>query len=100
MNKLAIKIFLWVLFIAIIAVAGFYWKEARKEVVFLCDNFKKGVTEESVRRQLDTGNFLTYHSEDSSDGKRIVVESPYNLFMYICIIDFDSTAVVKESILK
>ncbi|MDX1586194.1 MAG: hypothetical protein R3222_05600 [Balneolaceae bacterium] len=95
-----IKIFLWIALIAFIAVAGFYWNEARKEVVFLCSNFKAGVTEESVLRQLDTGNFLRYHSENLPDGKRIVVESPYSLYMYTCTIDFDSSAVVKESFLE
>lgn len=86
--------------IAAIAVAGFYWNEARKEVIYLCVNFKKGLSEESVRKQLDTGNFLSYHTVEIPAGKRIVVESPYALYMYRCIIEFDSSAVVENSMLK
>ncbi len=86
---------------AIVAfLAGFYWNEARKEVAFLCENFEKGVSEQSVIRQLETGNFLRYHTKKTPSGKRIVVDSVYNLSMYKCIIDLDVEGKVEEARLK
>jgi hypothetical protein len=81
-------------------VAGFYWNEARKEIVFLCENFEKGISEQSVTRQLDTGNFIRYHTQKTPSGKRIVVDSAYNLSMYKCIIDVDKDGKVEEARLE
>ena len=78
-------------------VAGFYWNEARKEIQFLCENFEQGVTEQSVIRQLETGHFMRYHSEMISSGKRIIVDSAYNLSIYKCIIDVDRYGKVEEA---
>lgn len=78
-------------------VAGFYWNEARKEIQFLCDNFEPGVSEQSVTRQLDTGNFLRYHTEKTPSGKRIIADSAYNLSMYKCIIDLNASGKVEEA---
>ncbi|NGP76860.1 hypothetical protein G3570_09465 [Balneolaceae bacterium YR4-1] len=97
MKKVIVKITLSIMLIVTVTVAGFYWNEARKEIVFLCANFKKGVTEESVREQLDTGNFLKYLTEDIPGGKRIIAESPYNLYMNRCVIEFDSSGLVQSS---
>lgn len=89
LTKFQVKTILLFGLVAALVVASFYWNEARKEVVFLCGNFVDGTSEESVLRQLNTGNFLRYHTENFSSGKRIIVDSPYNLSMYKCIIDFD-----------
>lgn len=70
-------------------VAAIYWNEARKEVVYLCGNFVKGVAQSSVLRQLDTGNFLQYQLETISTGSRIIVDSRLNFRLYQCIIEFD-----------
>ena len=43
-----------VIVIAFLAIAVFYWNEARKEVIFLCGNFTKGVSQSSVIKQLQT----------------------------------------------
>jgi hypothetical protein len=86
-----------VLIVIVSFIAGFYWNEARKEIVFLCGNFEKGGSEHSVIRQLDTGNLLRYHTEKSPMGKRIVVDSYYNLWMYQCIIEVDLNGNVKEA---
>ena len=99
MRSRLIRIFIGVTVIVAL-VAGFYWNEARKEIVFLCGNFEKGVSEQSVTRQLDTGNFLRYHAKKTPSGKRIVVDSAYNLSMYKCIIDVDEDGKVKEARLE
>lgn len=77
--------------------AAMVWNESRKEVVYLCGNFGKGVSEDSVRRQLDTGNFLTYQSVSTPSGRRIEVHSKYNLAVYSCNIDFDDDGKVLEA---
>ncbi len=70
--------------------AGFVWNEARKEVVYLCGNFGAGVSQDSVLRQLGTGEFLTFSVNAWEEGSQIVVESAYSLNMYRCIIDLDA----------
>lgn len=97
MNQLHLKIFLLVTLAIAIAVAAFYWNEARKEVVFLCGNFKQGDTEQLVRRQLNTGNLLHYRTERAPAGSRIIAASNYNLGMHRCIIEFDANGLVAES---
>lgn len=83
--------------LAVISVAALVWNESRKEVVFLCGNFSKGVSEDSVRRQLDTGQFLTYQDVSKPSGSRIDVHSKYNLSAYRCTIDFDADGNVLEA---
>ena len=94
-----VRIFI-VLTVVAALVAGFYWNEARKEIVFLCENFERGVSEQSVIRQLETGNFLRYHTELAPSGKRIIVDSAYNLSMYKCIIDVDRNGKVQEALFE
>lgn len=78
-------------------VAAVYWNEARKEVVYLCGNFVKGVAQDSVLRQLDTGNFLQYRLETISNGSRITVDSQINFKLYQCLIEFDPQGKVVNS---
>lgn len=71
------------------AVVMVYWNEARKEVVYLCGNFVRGVDQSSVLRQLDTGNFLQYQVEPTPTGSRITADSKLNFRRYQCKIEFD-----------
>lgn len=80
--------------------ATIYWNEARKEVVFLCGNFAKGVSFKSVQRQLDTGNLLRYRTEKSPSGSRITVNSLYSLNYYTCSIEFDLKGEVLDAHLE
>lgn len=83
--------------VAGLVIGGFIWKEARDEVIILCGNFKPGVTVASVRRQLDTGNFLRYRLEDVDSGTRIDVDSLYNFTLYHCAIDLDQNGEVTAA---
>ena len=83
--------------VCIAIVATVYWNEARKEIVFLCGNFVKGVPKSSVLAQLDTGNFLQYRAEQLSDGSRIVADSKLNFSIYQCTIYFDSNDMVTRA---
>ena len=90
MNKRCLFILLPVATLVIGAtLAAFYWNEARNEVVFLCGNFSNGVSQKSVLKQLDTGNFIQYdvHSKDS--GSEIVSKSKINFGLYRCVIRLD-----------
>jgi len=82
---------------AALFVAAFAWNESRKEVVYLCGNFTRGVSGESVRRQLDTGIFLNYQSSETPSGSRIEMHSKYNLSVYRCNIDLDADGNVIEA---
>lgn len=82
---------------AVLFAAAFAWNESRKEIVYLCGNFTSGVSEESVRRQLDTGVFLTWQSTATPSGSRIEAHSKYNLSVYRCIINFDTDSKVLEA---
>ena len=71
----------------IVAVGLIVWSEGRKEVVFLCGNFAPGVTEQSVLRQLETGEFLRYRQRVSDTGSRIVADSAYTFGIHTCAIE-------------
>lgn len=77
-----------------VTISALIWNEARKEIVFLCSNFGPGVTEQSVVRQLDTGVFLRYEKEALPTTHRIVVDSPYNLGLYRCVVELDQNHLV------
>lgn len=94
MKKIALKIVGLLMLVSVAVVASFMWLEARDEIVFLCGNFKSGVTEESVIRQLDTGNLLRYKHESTTAGRRIEVDSAYNFGLYKCSIEFSDAGTV------
>ena len=71
--------------------------EARKEVKYLCGNFGAGVSNESVLRQLGTGEFLRYSIYASPEGSRIIVDSLYTGTLYRCVIDLDANGKVIEA---
>ena len=79
--------------VAVLAVAAliavtFMWTEAKKEVLYLCDNFSPGVTKKSVFKQLDTANFLTYETRITNTGSTTVARSPLHLDGLHCRIYF------------
>ena len=75
--------------VVVVAVGVFTWNEARKEIVFLCANFTPGVEGESVRRQLDTGDFLRYRQRVTDTGSRIVADSAFTVGLHSCVIELD-----------
>ena len=78
-------------------VVGFFWNEARKEIYFLCGNFKPGIAEADVRAQLETGHFLQHRTTETRLGSRIVVKSRYNLWMSACLIEIDEDGFVDSA---
>ncbi len=77
----------WVLGVALAAVAlvfGFFWDEARKEVVYLCANFQAGDTEDSVMRQLHTANLLRIASTSQEGQTLVTADSLLNFGVYRC----------------
>ncbi|MDX1638845.1 MAG: hypothetical protein R3281_12805 [Balneolaceae bacterium] len=97
MNNLLFKTVFGAALFAAALITAFIWIEARKEIVFLCGNFTEGITEQSVRRQLDTGNFLRYRTENLPAGKQIIADSWYNLSTCKCTVDIDTMGQVVES---
>ena len=95
-QKLIIRFVVWVIVFLLVVVASFFWNESRKEIVYLCGNFVSGVEESSVRRQLDTGNLLTYHTESTSTGRRIIAQSVFNLYFHQCTVTLDPDGIVID----
>ena len=85
---------------ALVVVAGFFWNEARKEIVFLCGNFEAGVSARSVRQQLGTGSFVRSREERIPSGSRIVAESRYPFVRPRCVIEMDPRGAVTEARLE
>lgn len=85
------------LVVAVLAVSGFFWNEARKEIFYLCGNFAPGTTATSVHRQLATGSFLQARTTELPTGSRIVVDSWYNLRMSACSIEVDADGYVTSA---
>ena len=77
-----------------VIVFGFFSNEARKEVYFLCGNFKQGVTYSSVIKQLETSNLSSYKIETTEMGKRIVHSSSLHFHLLRCNINFNPQEVV------
>jgi len=80
---------------------AWFWNEARNEIYFLCGNFYEGVTEATVKTQLDTGSFLSYAVANSAEGTGIIiVRSPLSVISGECIIDLDSQRLVREAVYR
>jgi len=88
---------LTLLLAAATAIAGFYWNEARKEVVFLCGNFTSGVSRASVVEQLDSVELSVVKTTALSSGSRIELSSPLNFGLYRCVIDLDASDTVVQA---
>jgi len=99
-RPVASKFAIGIVLAALVIVAAVYWNEARKEVVFLCGNFTKGVSRSSVIRQLKTGDFLRYQLEEVSTGSRMKVDSMLTFGVYECMIDFDPEDKVVQAGLR
>jgi hypothetical protein len=75
---------------ATIAASAFFVNEARKEIFYLCGNFKIGVLKKDVIRQLETGTFLEYSESKKDEHSLIEVSSKFTLNLVSCDIGFDA----------
>ncbi|WP_246223313.1 hypothetical protein [Alteromonas profundi] len=83
--------------IAILVAFTFYWIEARREVIVLCDNFQPGVSKKSVERQLNTAELMLYDTQFVANGSRINAYSPLHMGMMSCRIEFNKQDIVVFS---
>lgn len=83
-----------------IATYAFFALEARKEIYYLCGNFKEGVSYSSVVRQLETSDLSVYTIEEHEEGKRITHSSMLHLNLLHCEINFDNDEQVSRAIYK
>lgn len=86
--------------IGLLITLTFYWIEAKKEVFILCDQFTQGVSKNSVEKQLNTANLLTWDVQLLANGSRIIAQSPLHLGMMHCRIEFNQYDYVVFSILE
>ena len=83
--------------IALLITITFYWIEARREVIILCDNFTPGVLKKSVERQLDTAELLLWDTTFVANGSKIEAYSPLHLGIMQCNIEFNKQDIVGFS---
>lgn len=83
--------------IALLVALTFYWIEARREIMVLCDNFQPGVSKISVERQLGTAELLLYETQFIANGSRIHAYSPLHMGMMSCRVDFSKQDIVVYS---
>lgn len=76
----------FVLCSAFLIVLAHFANEARKEVYFLCGNFERGTSYESVVRQLNTADLSAYTFVYLDGGKRIEHSSLLHLHLLRCSI--------------
>jgi hypothetical protein len=81
-----------------LVVFAFVFNEARKEVYFLCGNFKEGVTQESVIRQLNTASFSAFSESSLESGTQIVHSSALNFHLFRCNIELTRDGLVRSAI--
>lgn len=81
------------LLVTAVVIFSFISNEARKEVYYLCGNFGKGVTFNSIVRQLDTVELSKYSISGPPQQKQIVHNSLLNLFSCVIVFDADQKVV-------
>ncbi|BFT29030.1 hypothetical protein D210916BOD24_02060 [Alteromonas sp. D210916BOD_24] len=86
--------------IALLVTVTFYWIEARREVIFLCDNFSPGVSKKSVLRQLNTANLLLWDTEFMANGSKVEAYSPLHFGIMQCSVEFNKQDIVVFSIVE
>ena len=86
--------------ITTVAWLTFSWFEAGTEVEILCSNFHAGLSEQSVLQTLETGEYLRYQIISNAQGKRIEINSLYNLGSSNCIVEFTTDGTVFQARLE
>jgi hypothetical protein len=69
---------------------GIFANEARKEVIFLCGNFKIGILKKDLVRQLETGTFLHYTQEINERETVVKMSSRFTFNQLYCDVYFDA----------
>ena len=86
--------------IALLITVTFYWIEARREIIVLCDNFTPGVSKRSVQHQLDKAELLTWNITFVANGSTIEAYSPLHLGIMRCSVEFNKQDIVVFSIVE
>ena len=86
--------------VALLITVTFYWIEARREVIILCDNFPPGVSKRSVERQLNTAELLVWDTTFVANGSKIEAYSPLHFGIMKCSVEFNKQDIVVFSIVE
>lgn len=76
---------------------SFFANEARKEVYYLCGNFKPNMIYSDIIRQLDTSNLSGYTTETIDSGKLVIHSSPLHFHLLSCNINFNTEDVLLSA---
>ncbi|MFT6992441.1 MAG: hypothetical protein ACJASL_004441 [Paraglaciecola sp.] len=83
--------------VTVCIVSVIYWNEARKKVIYLCNNINKGVPQNSVLRQFETVNLSGFETEKIATGSVKILDSQLNFGYYKCIIKIDVSGRVEQA---
>lgn len=64
------------------------WTEARKDVIYLCNNVHVGVSKIRVIGLLNTYRFIRFTDSQTPSGSKIVADSWLHFGMYNCTVRF------------
>ena len=88
------RYFFTVLLMTVITVYAVFWHIAKDEIYYLCSNFKVGVNQASVIKQLETANLSNHLKYKEDFGLKIIFSSKLHLSFYQCVIDIDKNKAV------
>lgn len=69
----------------VLLVLGFFYREARNEVFYLCQNFSEGMPKVIVEEQLATAQLSRIRQIHK---RELVMDSAFNLYAHRCQIEF------------
>ncbi|MEM0910021.1 MAG: hypothetical protein AAGJ37_03545 [Pseudomonadota bacterium] len=69
----------------ILIIIGFFYREARNEVFYLCQSFSEGMPKVIVEEQLSTAEFSRVREIHK---RKLVMDSAFNLYVHHCHIEF------------
>lgn len=91
------KLIIGIVTVFVLVILGFFANESRKEIYFLCGNFKEGMAISSVIAQLDTATMSSYKLTEVQSGKTLKQSSWLVLKLASCNINLNQEGVVVSA---
>ena len=96
-NLLVLKFISVAISILALASFSFFANEARKEIYYLCGNFKPNMIYADITRQLDTANLSGYTIETIDSGKLVRHSSSLHFHLLRCNMNFNTEDVLLSA---
>ncbi|MDB2330632.1 hypothetical protein N9V74_02855 [Alteromonas sp.] len=86
--------------IALLITYFFYWVEARREVMLLCDKLPPGISKQGTQKQLERTELLTWDTHIAANGSSIVAYTPLDFGMMTCRVTFNKRGMIMYSAIE